>query len=271
MTNTAGNSADAGYGAPSTDYGWYPVGHRESEPGADRLTRSLWSVVAVLGLASFAVSFASPVALGFPVRLSVFAAIVAAVGLLRGQAGRGWIVVALTVTAFLEAAASWVRSGETGWVLTVIMVLNALQALAAVGALLQETRTLRSADSVSTPDYSAYDQLVTAYQAYATQYQQQSQPPAAHASSQAQGEGTASADATAPSRAPVSADQDALAALQARYAQHGVGPAQEYHGSPGPAPATPVARPGTPGVDRSAPSSQPYDPQLQSPGQASSI
>jgi hypothetical protein len=147
MTNTAYD----GYGGSNGAYDWQSTGSSESASPADRLTRSLWVVVAVLGAATFGVSFASPVALGFPVRLSVFAAIVAAVGLLRGQARRGWIVVALTLTGSLDTADGLVRSHEIGWVLTVIMVLNALQSLAAVGALLQETRLLRSADSESAP------------------------------------------------------------------------------------------------------------------------
>lgn len=265
MTNTADNSAYPGYGTPSSGHDWYPVGNSESEPRADRLTRSLWMVVAVLGPATFAVSFASPVVLGFPVRLSVFAAIVAAVGLLRGQAGRGWIVVALTLTGFLDATATWVRSDEIGWALTVVMVLSGLQSLVAVGALLQEARTLRSADSDSARDYLAYAQFAAAYQAYATHYQQPSAPQdAAETTARAQGDGSASA------RTAADAEQESLAALQARYAQHGVGRAPQSHGSPSRAPAGPVADPGMPGVDRGVPM-LPFLPLRESPGQASSI
>ena len=50
MTNTAGNSAYAGYGAP-TRYPWL-VPSEASDSGAERtsvMTRSLWSVVAILG------------------------------------------------------------------------------------------------------------------------------------------------------------------------------------------------------------------------------
>jgi len=267
MTNTAGNAAYAGYGAPGSADDWYSVAASEFKSRVDRLARSLWMVVAVFGAATFAVSFASPVALGFPVRLSVFAAIVAAVGLLRGQAGRGWIVVALALTGFLDAADTWVRSGETGWALTVIMVLNALQSLTAVGALLRETRTLRSADSDSARDYLAYAQFATAYQSYATQYQQPTAPHTpAEATASAQGEGSASART-----ATVPGEQESLAALQARYARHGVGSTQQAHGSPGAFPASPVADPGMPGVDRGAPGSRPYRPQQDGPRQASSI
>lgn len=266
MTNTAGNSAYAGQGAPSSAHGWYPPVHSESELRASLMTRCLSVVVALLGAATFAVSFASPEVFGMPVQLSVFAAIVAAVGLLRGQVGRGWVVVALTLTGFMDAAATWVKSGDTSWALSVIMVLGALQSLAAVGALLLETGTLRSADSQSARDYLAYSQFAAAYQAYATQYQQPSAPhTAAQASAQAYGEGSASATA------PVDAEQESLAALQARYARHGVGPAQQSHGSRGATSARPAADPGMPGADRSVPGSQPYRPQHESPGHASSI
>jgi hypothetical protein len=263
MTSTAYD----GYGVPTGAHGWYPMGRSESESLTDRLTRSLWLVVTVLGVATFGVSFASPVALGFPVRLSVFAAIVAAVGLLRGQPRRGWIVVALTLTGFLDTADGWVRSHDIGWALTVIMVLNALQSLAAVGALLQETRMLRSADSGGARDYLAYAQFATAYQAYAAQYQPAAEPQAAaQETAQAHGEGVASART-----ATVSAEQESLSAMQARYAQHGVGPAQRTSGSPGGAPVRPTADPGMPGVDRSVPDPHPYRPQQDSRGQASSI
>jgi len=266
MTNTAGNSAHAGYGAPASAYGRYSMGSSESESRPDRLSRALWSIVAVLGAATFAVSFASPVALGFPVRLSVFAAIVAAVGLVRGQAVRGWLVIAAALTGFLDAIATWVRSHESGWPLTVIMVLTALQSLVAVGALIQEATTLRPAGSDPSRDYLAYTQFATAYQAYAMGYQQ---PTDQHAAGQAtapgDGDGSAAAHSTA------DAEQDSLTALQARYAKAGVGPAPHSPGSTGASPARPVADPGLPGVDRSAPGYRPYLPQQEGPGQASSI
>jgi hypothetical protein len=272
MTNTPGQSAYAGYGAPNSAYGWYSLGANESMDRVNRLSRSLWTVVAVLGPVTFAVSFGSPVVLGFPVRLSVLAAIVAAVGLLPSQDGRGWIVVALAVTGFLDALASWIRADEPSWALTVIMVLNALQSLAAVGALLHETRVLRSADSNGGPDYSAYARFAEAYQAYAVQYQQQP-PPAQYnaagpATAQAQTEAAASAHAA---DARADAAQESFAALQARYAQHGVGaPAQQSRGSAGAPSVVPEADPGMPGANRGVPESQPFRVQQETRGEASS-
>ncbi len=266
MTNRAGDSARADYGAPASAYGWYPMGSSESESPPDRLSRCLWCIVAVLGVATFLVSLASPVALGFPVHLSVFAAIVAAVGLVRGQSGRGWLVVAVALTGFLDAIATWARSNETGWPLTVIMVLTALQSLVAVGALIQDATGRRSPGSDLSRDYLAYTQFVTAYQAYAMGYQQPSDPHAA-------GQATAPAhgDASAAVHSPTDADQNFLTALQARYAKAGVGPAPQSSGSTGASPARPVADPGLPGVDHSVPGYRPYLEQPEGPGQASSI
>jgi hypothetical protein len=242
------------------------MGSGESESPPDRLSRSLWGIVAVLGAATFSVSFASPVALGFPVHLSVFAAIVAAVGLVRGQDGRGWLVLAGALTGFLDAVATWVRSHETGWPLTVIMVLTALQSLVAVGALIQEATARRSAGSDPSRDYLAYTQFATAYQAYAMGYQQPSDPEAAgQATAPAHGDGSAVAHST------VDAEQDPLAALQARYAKAGVGPAPHSAGATGASPARPAADPGLPGVDHSVPGHRPYPPQQEGYGQASSI
>ena len=253
MTNTPGHSSYPGYGAPISAYGWHPSGTNVSKERVDRPSRALWAVVAVLGLATFAVSLRSPVLLGFPVRLSVLAAVVAAVGLLPSQAGRGWIVVALAVTGFLDALAAWIGAGEPSWALTVIMVLNALQSLAAVGALLHETRGVRSVDPDGAPDYAAYVRLAQAYQAYATQYQQSSPAQytaAGQASAQAQSEATARA---------ADAAQESFAALQARYAQHGVGaPAQQSRDSAGAPSVVPVSDPGVPGTNRDLPESQPY-------------
>jgi Family of unknown function (DUF5336) len=244
MTNTPSHSAYPGYGA----YGWYPPPASAPKGQADRVSRSLWTAVAVLGAATFAVSLGAPVALGFPVRLSVLAAIVAAVGLLPGQTGRGWIVVAFAVTGFGDAVTSWIGAGEPRSALTVVMVLTALQSLAAAAALLHESRAFRAAESVAAADYSAYTSLAQMYQAYAAQYlYPPTEQDAATAQAQA-GTGARTANAA----------QESFAALQARYAQHGVGaPAGQSRGSTGAPSVPPVAAPGMP-ANRGVPESDPY-------------
>ena len=139
MANTAGNSAYAGDGAPAVPMAGTAGTQRIPTVGPSHAVAV--GSRGVLGAATFAVSFALAGDVGFPVQLSVFAAIVAAVGLLRGQAG------AAGSSSRSRSPASWTRpppgSGlaTPGWALSVIMVLNALQSLAAVGALLRETRT----------------------------------------------------------------------------------------------------------------------------------
>jgi hypothetical protein len=253
MTNAPGHSAYPGYGAPLTAYGWPPSTPNVPKEQVDRLSRSLWTVVAVLGPATFGVSLASPMVLDFPVRLSVLAAIVAAVGLLPNQAERGWVVVALAVTGVADALTAWIRAGQPSWAPTVVLVLNALQSLAAAGALLHETRVFRSAESDAAPDYSAYARLAQAYQAYAAQYQQ-----SAPAQYTAAGQATAQAHGEASARA-ADAAQESLAALQARYARLGVEvPAQQSRGSARAPSAVRTADPGVPGANHEVPESHPY-------------
>jgi hypothetical protein len=265
MTNTASQSAHTGFGAPIGGYGGYSLSGNVRGERMNGLRRSLWTAVAVLGLANFAVSFGSPVLLGFPVRLSALAAILAAVGLLPGQAVRGWIVVALAGTGFLDALAAWVRAGQPGWALTLITVLNVLQSLAAVAALLHESRIFGSVESDGAPDYSTYARLLQAYQAYAAQYQQR--PPMQY---NAAGQATAGAqaEATAQAAGARANAQESFAALQARYAQHGIGaPAQQSRGSAG-APSAPVTDPGVPGANRGVPQYHPHYGRQVNPGES---
>jgi len=115
-----------------------PASANSPKARPSRITRALWAVVAVLGATTFAVGLAAPVLLGYPVRLSVLAATVAAVGLLPNQATRGWIVVALAVAGCLDALTVWIKADEASWTIVVILALNSVQSVAAVGALLRE-------------------------------------------------------------------------------------------------------------------------------------
>ena len=90
MTNTPGRSAYPGYGAPLTAYGWYPSTPNVPKEQVDRLSRSLWTVVAALGPATFGVSLASPVALDYVTR----------------QAGDRWQVVDVYLTGTISELAT---------------------------------------------------------------------------------------------------------------------------------------------------------------------
>ncbi|MEE6179142.1 DUF5336 domain-containing protein [Mycobacterium sp. 050134] len=226
----------------------------------DRVTRGLWIAVAIVGPVTLAVSVGSPVAFDFPVRLGVPAAVVAAVGLVPRQPSRGWLVVVLAATGFSDALLAWTRAGHPHWALTVVMALNGLQAVAAMGALMREARVVTPAGTAVPPDYSAYVRMLQTYQAYAAQYQPA--PSDAHsAARQGAAHGRAGADAGA------TAAGDSYAELHARYAQHDVGAAaQRRRGSGGERPAGPGIDPGMPGANRGAPGSDPYRAYRQHPG-----
>jgi hypothetical protein len=260
VTNTSDSWGYAGYDAPAGTYGWYPSEAGDSGERQSGIGRALWMVVAVTGAATFVVSLASPVLLGFAVRMPVLAAAVAAVGLLPRQAGHGWIVVALTIAGFLDALATWITADPHSWTLTVITVLNALQFLVAMGALLHETTVVQSADADSGPGYSAYATLAAAYQqAYATQYQK---PP-----TDVSGGGHADAAARADGVATEAAARDFSVALQARYAQYGEYPAgQQPYGSTEAPQVASVADPGIPGTNSGVPQSQPHLGRPDEPG-----
>jgi hypothetical protein len=260
MTNTP---AYSGYGVPAGGDGQDSLAANESKVDARRLRRSLWMVVAVLGVAIFAVSFGSPDVPAFPARLAVLAAIVAAVCLLPGQGRRGWIIVTLTLAGFLDALSAWIRAADPSWALTVILVLSALQSVAAIGALLHEARMLRPADSSDSHGYSPYLQMAEAYQAayraYAAHYQQT--VPSQH---YATGQGTAQAGVGATASAHTvdggtAAAQESFAVLQARYERFNENPSppQQPPGSTEGLSPVPVADT-APGVNRVVRQSQPY-------------
>jgi hypothetical protein len=266
MSNTTGHSAYAGYGAPLSANGWHPARANSAKARQNWITRSLWAVVAVLGATTFAVGLASPVLLGYPVRLSVLAATVAAVGLLPSQITRGWIVVGFAVTGCLDALAVWIKADEASWAIAVILALNSLQSVAAVGALLRETGASGSVESEGASDHSAYARLVEAYQAYATLYQQLFSTP--H-NSAVQADAQAEAEATAGVHAETA--QESFAAMQARYARHGVvGAARQSRGVVAAPTTPPTADTGVPGANRVAPESYP-DRQRQRDAGASGV
>jgi hypothetical protein len=267
MTDTPDHTAYARYGAPVAEHGWESLETNESTRRMNWLGRLLSLIVVVLGIAIYAVSFESPVKLGLPVQLSVFAAIVAAVGLLPSQAGHGWIVVALTGTGLLDALASWIMADEQSWAFTVVMSINAVQSIAAVGALMQDTNVRRSAASVGAEDYSAYLRVAQAYQAYAAQCQAPLAPPpaAGRGAGQAQGEAAAPAQ-TAATR--TDAAQREFAALRAKYAQSGfVAPVQQLRS---PAGTASVPTGGVPGASRGVAQSSVGGGHEDDPGRATS-
>jgi Family of unknown function (DUF5336) len=167
-------------------------------------------VVLLLGLATYVVSYAAvpqPGGIGWAVRFSALAAVVAALGLLPRQALHAKSMVALAVMGFLEAlwwSISGIDGQHGGWAAVVIVILNALQAVTALAALLAQLRDIGAADRGSTP-YDAYAYYAQAAQQYyaANAQQPQHQP--------VQAQATASAASAAPAQAQQStAERDAL-------------------------------------------------------------
>jgi hypothetical protein len=145
----------------------------------------------------------------------VLAAAVALVGLLPGQAVRGWLAVSVAVTAFADAVSTTVAADAAGWALIVVDVAVALQVVVAVSALLLEPRKTAVTESALANDYASYAQYVQAYHDYAQQYgsywpDQYAAAGAADAGGNA--DGTAAGTATG--------DQEAWADMQAKYAKH---------------------------------------------------
>lgn len=161
------------------------------------LPRNLFIVVAVLGLASYGASFGptgdaeTP---GWYVRFAALAGLVAALSLLSRRAPLPIMTATLAAVGFLDALSSVVSTSDRGWALTVIVVLNALQAAAAVAALLMSPK----AATGSTAGYEAYvDYYNQAVRQYYSQQAHSSTPGQSQRSGHAQADANAQATAHA--------------------------------------------------------------------------
>ncbi|PQM45282.1 34 kDa antigenic protein [Mycobacterium talmoniae] len=136
-------SGDQGYySAERTGgYGAYQPSSARSD-SSPPLPRYLSLGVVALGLASYLVSYGPVLGLadiGWGVRFAVLAALLAAFGLAPGQTPNAKVIAALAAAGFLDALSTLITAPDgsrPGWALTVIVVLNGLQAVAAVAALM---------------------------------------------------------------------------------------------------------------------------------------
>lgn len=191
---------------PSAAYGGYwpqftPTANEQTSP----VTQLVWAVL-VLGLATYLVSYAiAPQAggIGWGVRFSTLAAVVAALGLLPRQSAHTKLVLALAVMGFLEALPQLnIGGGSPSGARIAIVVINALQALTAIVTLLAR-RKIPGAAAGGFGTYDAYAYYAQAAQQYYAANNQQQQPAQAH--------GMAEAKAAAPAPAQQSvAERDAL-------------------------------------------------------------
>lgn len=266
-----------GYGAPNDAYSEYSFSTAPATNDNAQRANIFWMTVAVLGLVTFGVSFGAPKLLDWVVWFSVLAAAITGVGWIPGQDRHGWLVAAFAVTGFLSGLSMWIKADGSGWAMVVVVVVNALQAIAAVAALVLEGNAKDSA-SDSGPDYAAYTQYAQAYQAYAMQYQQQAPPQTAAAgqgTAYGQGQSAATADArgTAGTRGQAAdAAQESYEALQERYAQYGgYPPAPQQRGSAGAPAAAAGPDPGIPSYGHGGAQSAPQaGAPNQNSGEASS-
>jgi hypothetical protein len=178
----------------------YQPAYPSQRPDAESaLPRNLFIAVAVLGLASYVFSF-GPVAddraaIGWDVRFAALAALCAMLGLLAKQNPLPLATAVLATMGFLDALSSVLAATDRVWALTVIAVLNALQAAAAVAALLLAPKA-----APNPADAAGYEAYVDYYnQAVRSYYGQQGQPVPAEQSQRA-GYGQAYADARAAAR-----------------------------------------------------------------------
>jgi hypothetical protein len=154
----------------------YSPGARDyHSPAESPLPRNLFIVVAVLGLATYVFSFGplteGPEPLGWDIRFAASAALCAMLGLLAKQNPLALAIAVLATMGFLDALSNVLAGTDRGWPLTVIVVLNALQSAAAVGALLLAPKAAKQSDT------AGYDAYVDYYnQAVRSYYHQQSQP-----------------------------------------------------------------------------------------------
>ncbi|WP_205873993.1 DUF5336 domain-containing protein [Mycobacterium camsae] len=195
-------------------YGGYSPWSPAPQTGGRVSHRQLTLVVVLLGLCSYLVSF-GPMLNGFgidwDVRFAVLAGLLAAFGLMprqasaSGQAGK--IVAALAAVGFLDALSRVVvlpEGVQPGWAMWVVVVLNAIQAGAAVGALL----TQPSASEEQQAWYAAYaEQYAQAAAQYYGQYADGEQADAADESGSAHAEQVQ--QVSAPQPRPVEAAQEA--------------------------------------------------------------
>lgn len=249
----AGPAGPGGQGNAYYQYSLDDVAVRDGREENAQRAKVLSIVVAVLGLATFAISFGSPAQIGWPVWLSVLAGVVGAVSVVPTQVPRGWVVVAAAVTAFLYALSEWIFAENAAWALVVIVVLTALQSIAAVAGLLLEPRSDTAAQQREQPDYRAYAEYAQAYQAYQMQYGQGAPATGAgQGTAQAYGAGTAHDQGAAAARRSVSdGSRESYEALQERYVQHGgYASAPQQHRAAGMSAGVAGSDPGLPGYDR---------------------
>lgn len=162
---------------PSGNQGYYTAAYSDSY-GTDEkrpLPRYMALAVLVLGAASYLLSF-GPMPEGHPgswgVRFAVLAALLSGFGLIPRQDSNHKVIAVLAVAGFLDALAALISTANSGWALTVIVVISGLQSMVAIGALLQ-AHPAGETEQGSQEAYSEYwAQMAQYYNQYPDQHSQ---------------------------------------------------------------------------------------------------
>ncbi|QCH25747.1 DUF5336 domain-containing protein [Mycobacteroides salmoniphilum] len=164
---------------PSGNQGYYTAAYSDSF-GTDHkrlLPRYMALAVLVLGAASYLLSF-GPMPEGHPgawgVRFAVLAALLSGFGLIPRQDSNHQVIAVLAVAGFLDALAALISATNSGWALTVIVVINGLQSVVAIGALLQA----HPAGDTEQGSQEAYSEYWAQMAQYYNQYPDQNSQPA---------------------------------------------------------------------------------------------
>ena len=188
----------------SGGYGDYSQWVAEPESGSKLSSRHLAMAVVLLGLGSYLVSFGPMLGVSgidWDVRFAVLAGLLAAFGLLPRQTPVPKVFAALAAIGFLDALSRVIvvpDGVEAGWALWVLVVLNGLQAGAAIFALLNQP----SATEEQQAWYAAYaEQYAQAAAQYYGQYAPQAEPEAGYESATASAQQVAHVQAPEPRRA----------------------------------------------------------------------
>lgn len=162
---------------PSGNQGYYTTAYSDSFDTDEKrlLPRYMALAVLLLGAASYLLNF-GPMPDGHPgawgVRLAVLAALLSGFGLIPRQGAHHKVIAVLAGAGFLDALAALISTSNSGWALTVIVVINGLQTVVAIGALLQ-AHPADEAEQGSQDAYSEYwAQMAQYYHQYPDQHSQ---------------------------------------------------------------------------------------------------
>ncbi|WP_176561025.1 DUF5336 domain-containing protein [Mycobacterium neglectum] len=157
-----------------------------------RLSRTLLIVVAALGLVTYCMSFgpmsSGSVAMGWHVRFAAMAALCGVFSVATRQIALPVVTAVLAAMGFLDGLSTVVAASGAGWVMTAIVVVNALQAAAAIAAVLLAPKDVPDQPS---SEYEAYvDYYNQAVRNYYTEY---ARSPESHQYAEGYGQADASA------------------------------------------------------------------------------